>query len=122
MDETEAAGYVARTLDALRNCGTIGALLWCFADYHPDLFEQPPLDLATHERTFGLWRADQTPKPAVAEVAARRGQTCVAPPTTRPWLDVTVEEFAADRRTQLIRLYGRYRAVSPTGVMGDGPG
>jgi len=109
VDEADAAAYVARTLDALRACGSIGALLWCYADYGEELFAHPPLDVATHERTFGLWRADHTPKAAVAEVAARRGRTCLPPADTGPWLDVTAEEFAADRRPQLIRLYGRYR-------------
>ena len=120
VDETDAAAYVAQTLDALRSCGAIGALLWCYADYHADLFAAPPLDVATHERTFGLWRSDQTAKPAVGEVAARRGRTRLAPPATRPWLDVSVEEFAADRSGQLIRLYGRYRRHGAPGVIGGG--
>jgi endo-1,4-beta-mannosidase len=121
VDEADAAHYVARTLDALWKGGSIGALLWCYADYGADLFDHPPLDVATHERTFGLWRADQTPKPSVAELAARRGRTCTEPVARRPWLDVTAEEFAADRRSALVRLYGRYRAAAlDSGQAGDG--
>jgi len=112
VDEADAAAYVARTLDGLRECGSIGALLWCYTDYYAELFDRPPLDAATHERTFGLWRDDQTPKPAVAELAARRGRACVPSPARRPWVDVTAEEFAADRRRQLVRLYARYRHSS----------
>ncbi len=94
-NEADAADYDART-STLWKGGSIGALLWCYADYGADLFDHPPLDVATHERTFGLWRADQTPKPSVEQLAARRGRTCTEPVARRPWLDVTVEEFAAD--------------------------
>ena len=58
-----------------------------------DLHRQPPLDLAVHERTFGLWRADGTAKPAVDEISRRRGRPCRNPHRKRPWLDITVDEF-----------------------------
>ena len=63
VSEDEAATYIARVLDALRQSGTIGALVWCYADYAAELHSHPPLDEAVHERTFGLWRADGTPSP-----------------------------------------------------------
>lgn len=113
VDEDDAARYTAATLDALRESGSIGALIWCFADYAPRLHGDPPLDLAVHERTFGLWRADGTAKRAVAEIGLRRGRPSVAPTSARPWLDITVEEFAADRRSHLRRLYSRYLRSSP---------
>ena len=106
--EGDAATYTAGTLNALRECGSIGALLWCYADYAPQLHDRPPFDLAVHERTFGLWRADDTPKPAVAEIRARSGRPCTTPKSARPWLDVTFDEFATDRRYHLARLYQRY--------------
>jgi endo-1,4-beta-mannosidase len=108
VQERDAASYTAGTLGALREHGCIGALLWCYADYSPHLYDQPPLDLAVHERTFGLWRADGTPKPAVAEILTRSGQRRATPIKSRPWLDVTVDEFEADRRYQLTRLYQRF--------------
>jgi endo-1,4-beta-mannosidase len=111
VTEADAATYTGGTLDRLHSTGAIGALLWCHADYATALHGQPPFDVATHERTFGLWRADGTPKPAVAEITARSGQRCVPAPPTDPWLDLTPEEFLADRRVQLARLYDRYRAL-----------
>lgn len=108
VTEDEAATYAARTLDALREVGAIGALAWCYADYQPSLFDRPPLDLAVHERTFGLWRADGTPKPSVAEFVKRRDLPCVPASAAQPWLDVTPSEFAADRRGNLVRLFERY--------------
>jgi endo-1,4-beta-mannosidase len=108
----EAAGtYAGRTVDALHKGGSIGALLWCYADYVAALHDSPPLDLAVHERTFGLWRADGTEKPAVDELRARTGRTRRTPTTARPWLDITPAEFRGDRRGHLIRLYDRYRAT-----------
>ena len=113
--EGDAARYTAGTLDALQEGGSIGALLWCYADYAPRLHDRPPLDLAVQERTFGLWRADGTPKPAVAEIRARSGRPCATPKTTRPWLDVTVDEFTSDRRYHLTRLYQRFVLDRPVG-------
>jgi endo-1,4-beta-mannosidase len=109
--EAAVATYTGRTIDALHRAGSIGALLWCFADYGADCFEDPPLDVAVHERRFGLWRADQSPKPAVAEVTARRGLACLPVAAAPSWLDLTVEEFTADRRRHLVRLYRRARLL-----------
>ena len=114
VGEDEAATYTGATLDALRECGSIGALLWCFADYAEELYGTPPLDLAVHERTFGLWRADETPKPAVAEIAQRRAQRREPPTGMRPWLDISVDEFTSNRRRHLTRLYGRYQSSAGT--------
>jgi endo-1,4-beta-mannosidase len=109
VDEDEAATYTGAVLDGLRGVGTIGALLWCYADYAAELHDRPPLDLASHERTFGLWRADGTPKPAVAEIGARGRRPCEPRTNARPWLDITTEEFTAHRRHHLTRLYQQYR-------------
>lgn len=108
VTEAEAARYAGQTLDGIRVAGGIGALLWCYADYSSARYEEPPLDVAVHERSFGLWRADHTAKPAVAEISSRSGQACLATPDVNRWLDVTVDEFKADRRRQLVRLYRRY--------------
>ena len=108
VDEETAAAYTARALDGLRRAGCTGALLWCFADYAATLHGQPPFDEARHERSFGLWRADGSPKPAVAEITRRAGSLRRPPPADLPWLDIGVEEFAADRTGQLTRLYRRY--------------
>lgn len=121
VSEVDAALYAGRTLDTLRMSGTVGALLWCYGDYSSDLYREPPLDLAVHERTFGLWRADRTPKPVVAEVTVRRSRPCVPTATERPWLDITVAEFATDRRRHLVGLYGRYRSWLSGDPAGEDP-
>jgi endo-1,4-beta-mannosidase len=112
VEEDEAAAYTARALEALRRAGCLGALLWCYSDYDPALGESPPFDLAPHELSFGLWRADGSPKPAVAAVAAFVGAARCAAGYADAWLDIDREEFRLDPRSQLPRLYRRYREQS----------
>jgi endo-1,4-beta-mannosidase len=108
--EASAAAYTARSLDALREAGCTGALLWCFSDFDEALFRLPPLDLAIHERSFGVWRADGSPKPALEEVTRRVGVD-VLPPPGAGWLDIDPGEFRASPREQLTRLYRRFRGA-----------
>lgn len=109
LSEADAAEYTGRALDGLRASGCTGAFLWCFSDYPAELASTPPFDAAPHELSFGLWRADGTPKAAVAEVTARAGAVCVAPRSPDAWLDIDAATFDEDRRFHLARLYGRYR-------------
>jgi endo-1,4-beta-mannosidase len=108
VSESSAAAYTGCALDGLREAGCTGALLWCFSDYAPELAGSPPFDSAPHELSFGLWRADGTPKPAVAQVAARAGSLRVSPPSPDGWLDIDRSTFDNDRRFHLARLYRRY--------------
>lgn len=76
--EREAATFIGGALDALHEAGTTGAILWCFSDYARAIWSEPPLDEAAHERFFGMWRADGSPKAGVAEITARAGRKAVA--------------------------------------------
>jgi len=87
----------------------VGAMLWCYSDYESDIWEEPPLDLAVHERSFGLWRADGSAKPSVAVVEAFAGAPRLAGPDEYPWIDLEPEEFLVDPVVELPRLYGLYR-------------
>jgi endo-1,4-beta-mannosidase len=108
VDEHEAAAYTGRVLQRLRQAGCTGAMLWCYAAYAPTTWSEPPLDEATHERSFGLWRADGTPKPAV-KVVTDAERTIVAA-TTDDWIDIDADEYWRRPGIELPRLYGRYRA------------
>lgn len=110
VGEADAAGYTGRALDGLRAVGCRGAFLWCFSDYVTDLSAVPPFDAAPHELSFGLWRADGTPKAAVREVTSRAGAACVPPGSPGAWLDIDAATFGEDRRRHLRRLYGRFCA------------
>ncbi len=117
VEEQAAASYTERALSGLRQAGCTGAMLWCYTDYVPAIWAKPPLDVATHERSFGLWRADGSPKPSVDVVKAFTGLDTVAGPEGYPWIDIEPDEFWKDSAKNLSRLYGRYResegATSP---------
>jgi hypothetical protein len=103
LTEDEAARYTALAFDRLRSAGAIGGLVWCYADYDRAIWSEPPLDRAPHERHFGLWRADGTPKPAAATLA--RASDARLPPTTLPWSDAERKAFYDSPRDTLVRLY-----------------
>jgi endo-1,4-beta-mannosidase len=109
VDEDAAAVYTVSALEALRDAGCLGAMLWCYSDYHRSLWSSPPLDLAKHERSFGLWRADGSPKPAVAAVAAFAGTARRDPDVDDSWIDLGPNDFLLDPGRHLPRLYRRYR-------------
>ncbi len=109
VEEDAAAAYTTAALEGLRRAGCLGAMLWCYSDYDSRLWENPPFDLAPHERTFGLWRANGSPKPAVAAIAAFAGAERCSPGNADGWIDIDRDEFLLDPREQLPRLYRRYR-------------
>jgi hypothetical protein len=107
LDEESAAGFTQWSLEGLRRCGCTGAMLWCYADYAEALWNDPPLDKATWERWFGLWRIDGSAKPSVTEVTSfARARRVPAPET--PWIDVDPDEFSTRPRKHLRRLYRRF--------------
>jgi hypothetical protein len=95
-------------LDGLRHEGCAGALVWCHTDYASAIWDQPPLDEATHERSFGLWRADGSAKPALAGISAFAGRPRLRPPVD-DWIDVDEETYRQDPAAALVHLYDRYR-------------
>ena len=58
IEEQAAAAYTERALAVLHRAGCLGAMVWCYADYAESTWSEPPLDVAVHERSFGLWRSD----------------------------------------------------------------
>jgi endo-1,4-beta-mannosidase len=110
--EVDAAEYTDAVVQGLQSAGAVGAMLWCFTDYHPSTWDSPPLDHAIHERSFGLWRADGSEKPSVAAVSAACGRP-TRPRSAHPWIDIEPREYWQRPGAQLTRLYRRYRAVPP---------
>jgi endo-1,4-beta-mannosidase len=108
VEEQDAALYTGRVLAGLRQAGCTGAMLWCYSDYPSHTWGDPPLDESVHERSFGLWRADGSVKPALAVVAASSGAERLDAPDD-DWIDIDQEDFWERPGLQLPRLYGRYR-------------
>jgi len=115
VEEQAAAAYTGRALAALQRAGCLGAMLWCYTDYDPVIWHDPPLDLAVHERSFGLWRADGSPKPSVAVVEAFAGARRLPGPDEFPWIDLEPDEFLVEPNVALPRLYARYRTSERVG-------
>ena len=61
--EEDFAEFISLTIPKLQECGATGAMLWCFADYVPELWDLPPCNNYRHERFFGLVRPDGSIKP-----------------------------------------------------------
>ncbi|HEY6958666.1 MAG TPA: hypothetical protein VI814_07575 [Candidatus Limnocylindria bacterium] len=111
-DEDDAGEiYVAQALDDLYEAGMTGAMLWCYSDYVQAIWDQPPFDVAPHERFFGLWRADGTSKPAVRSLGRYRGVER-KPATMHPeWIDVDRTRYYDAPLDNLKHLYERFSAM-----------
>jgi len=108
--EEDLAAYVAAVLPRLVEVGATGAIIWCYADYHPDLWERPPCAESRHERFFGLVRPDGPLKPH-AEVIRRFAATqplALARPRRRLELDITPDQYYADPLSHVQRLYRHF--------------
>ncbi len=109
VTEDEAACFTRSALQALWRWGFPGAMLWCFADYSSELWQAPPLDLADHERHFGLWRADLSEKPAVAAIRAFGRRPRLDFCDDLGWIEVDRADFYRSPEENLRRLYRAFR-------------
>ncbi|MEA3335545.1 MAG: glycoside hydrolase family 2 TIM barrel-domain containing protein [Chloroflexota bacterium] len=107
--EGEFADYVEQLLHNLPQVGASGAVFWCFADYHPDLWDRPPCLEAWHERFFGLMRPDGSLKPH-AEVIKRfaTSRPTVQPPRYSIDLDITPDQYYHDPLKYVQRFYAEF--------------
>lgn len=113
--EEAFAGHLARVLPRLVEVGASGAMLWCYADYAPELYDRPPCDEARHERFFGLVRPDGSLKPHAEVIKA----FAAAKPTVQPAqklveLDVSAEEYYQAPLDHAKRLYRNFLTTGAT--------
>lgn len=82
LTEGEMSEYAYAVLDKLHKRGALGAYWWCYADYAGDVAKLPPFDKAPHELTFGIVRADGSPKPIATTLRrfAKEKREVVPPP------------------------------------------
>ncbi len=109
--EEALALYFEQVLPKLVKVGALGAMVWCFADYIPELHHLPPCDEAWHERFFGLVRTDGSLKPhaeVIKRFAATRPQVQEA--EHRVELDVTLEAYYQSPHENARRLYHAFLA------------
>ncbi len=107
--EEALAEYYAQVLPKLVEVGAMGALSWCFADYHPSLWDKPPCSGSKHERFFGLLRPDGSLKPH-AEVIKQFAATkpMVVPAKKKLVLPYTSTEYYKNTSLKIFRLYNRW--------------
>jgi len=107
--EEDFAEFLSLTIPKLQESGATGAMLWCYADYIPELWDLPPCQNAVHERFFGLVRPDGSLKPH-ARVIQEFSKTS---PQVKPIPDyakftVDADEFYADPAPFLLDFYTQY--------------
>lgn len=104
--EEDFAAYIEEVLPKLVEVGALGALLWCYADYVPELYDRPPCQESKHERFFGLVRPDGSLKPH-AQVIKRFATTkpVVQPAKRSVSLDISPEQYYQNPLDNAKRLY-----------------
>lgn len=114
--EEALATYVGEVLPRLVDVGATGALIWCFADYAPELYDRPPCDESWHERYFGMVRADGALKPH-AQVIQRFAETDphVKAARRRVTLDMTAGEYYRDPLANALSAYAIYQRAEGSG-------
>jgi len=84
-------------------------MLWCYADYIPELWDKPPCLDSQHERFFGFVRPDGSFKPhvkVVQEFAKTKPQVKPIPDYAK--LTVNPDEYYTDILWHIGNLYPKY--------------
>ncbi|HXV44433.1 MAG TPA: glycoside hydrolase family 2 TIM barrel-domain containing protein [Anaerolineae bacterium] len=104
--EEELAAFLEQVLLKLVEVGALGAMLWCYADYTPALYQRPPCDEAWHERFFGLVRPDGSLKPHAAVIQRFAAtQPRVQPAQRQVALDISPDVYYQAPLAHAKRLY-----------------
>ena len=109
--EEDFAEFLRLTIPKLQHSGATGAMLWCYADYIPELWDVPPCQNSQHERFFGLVRPNGSLKPhakVIQEFAKTNPQVLPIPEYAK--LTVDAEEFYKEPLPHLVDLYQKYLA------------
>ena len=107
--EEDFAEYIRLVLPKLQDSGATGAMLWCYADYIPQLWDKPPCLDSQHERFFGLVRPDGSLKPhvkVIQEFAKTKPQVKPIPDYAK--LTVNPDEYYGDILWHISDLYPKY--------------
>jgi len=108
VSEEDSAQITAEVLTRLRRFKMMGGVWKTYGDYHPSIWDWPPLDKRVSERFCGLVRSDGSPKIA-ASVLGSRPTGPQEDEAYVEWIDLPEEDYYRDPRQQLARLYRRFR-------------
>ena len=107
--EEDFAEFISLTIPKLQDSGATGAMLWCYADYVPELWDLPPCQNAKHERWFGLVRPDGSLKPhakVIQEFAKSKPQVKPIPDYAK--FSINPEAYYKEPLGHLTGLYEQY--------------
>jgi len=107
--EEDFAEFLSLTIPKLQDSGATGAMLWCYADYVPELWDLPPCQNAQHERWFGLVRPDGSLKPhakVIQDFAKSKPQVKPIPDYAK--LSIDPEDYYKNPLSYLVDLYEGY--------------
>jgi endo-1,4-beta-mannosidase len=108
VSEKEAYSYYERLLHSLSRYPFMGVFFWCYGDYSRALWERPPLDGAIHERCFGVFREDRSPKPFLPLLSLlqekKRGEEM-----RLDWIGIEPDEYFLNPKEHLSKLFWRFK-------------
>ena len=108
VSEEDGEMFYQKALELLRDYGMIGALAWCYGDYDPILWDTPPLNDLVHERYFGLFHWNGSPKKPV-EVISHLPRLAASKEPVWDWIDMDAEEYYENPLKHLKRLYRNFK-------------
>ena len=108
VSEEDAAVYAEEVIMHLRRLKLMGALWKSYGDYHPSVWERPPLNTLNTERFSGLVRYDGTPKVAASVLRSEPGEG-EKEGIDFQWIDLSQAEYYQNPDQHLKRLYRRFR-------------
>ncbi len=108
VSEEEGEIFYQKTLELLRDFGITGALPWCYGDYDPILWDTPPLNDLVHQRYFGLFHWNGSPKKPV-EVISRFPRHAASKEPVWDWIDTDPGQYYENPFKSLRRLYRNFK-------------
>ncbi|MBW2123541.1 MAG: hypothetical protein JRH07_17105 [Deltaproteobacteria bacterium] len=108
VPEEDAALYYGKVLEVLSAYGFPGGMAWCFSDFEPRLWEVSPLREHVHERYFGLFRWDGSPKEGAGRIAGA-GRGPASTEASLDWIDLRPDDYYERPGEHLERLYQRFK-------------
>lgn len=109
--ENSFRDYVENAVKNLIEIGALGAMMWCFADYHPSLWNLPPCQQSIHERFFGLVRSDGSLKPHAEWLRDFTKESHFVQKPLDFELPLTADEFYQNPSINAIKYYEDYLAA-----------
>ena len=108
VSEEDAARFAQDVLTYLRRFNLMGGFWKTYGDYHPSIWDRPPLDKKVSERFCGLVHYDGSPK-LTASVFKSGPTGSKEDEVDAEWIDLSAEQYYQDPRQHLARLYRRFR-------------